>query len=242
MEAVRRFGAASGGAWHLAGKRGSSADQAVLRNFESLGWNCEFGLVQKFFGLEPLSLLAFGSLPPDRLLEALICEFDGLGDPQNTTIELIEHEWITVDRAHGYSNHTWRFEGQADAPELLHRECRRLQFLKGKLLRDMAAGRKILVYKKHPDWPDDAVPELFEVLRAHGGNVLLWVDLANDRHQPGDVQFLADGFYKGYVDRFSPAGAAGSDISYDSWLRVCATLSRMLGRTPEAGSAGGAGG
>ncbi len=232
VEAVRRYGAATGTAWHLEGRR-TSPEQLLLRNFESLGWNCEFGLVQKWFGLEPMSLLAFGSLPPDRLLEALITDFDGLGDPENTGIELIDQEYFTVDKAHGYRNHTWYFHGQADEAQLFRRECRRLQFLKGKLLRDLAGERKILVYKKHPDWPDDAVAELRAVLRTRGDNVLLWVDVENSRHKSGEVQFLSDGFFKGYVDRFSSVDAAGSDISYEAWLRVCTALTRMLGRSDE---------
>ena len=52
---------------------------ALMLDFESLGENCEFGLVQRRCGIEPLGLLRFSSTPLPPLLHALRERFAGMG-------------------------------------------------------------------------------------------------------------------------------------------------------------------
>lgn len=211
--------------------RKPSPEQKLLRNFESLGWNCEFGLVQKYFNVEPLSLLAFGSLTLDQLLTAMEHRFEGLGQPDTTSIELKGREFLIVDRKYGYVSHTFLHKGQTEPHQLLHRGCLRTRLLKGKLVRELLGAKKIFVHKQGPTWPDDAASRLYHAIRAYARNVLLWVDLADGQHQPGDVDRLADGFYKAYVDRFSPVESVDSNISYDVWFRICARMNDLLERS-----------
>lgn len=227
LEAARRSAAASASA-RPAQPRIASPEQALLRNFESLGWNCEFGLVQKHYHVEPLSLLAFGNLPPDNLVKALRSRLEGLGNPETTSIQVNEREFLILDRKYGYGSHTWTYEGQADPERLLQKGCIRIKLLKAKLLRDLSAAKKVFVYTKHPSWSDDTIIHLFSAIRQYGRSTLLWVDLAEGARRSGDVERLCDGLYKGYVDRFSPPDNAASNISYDAWRRVCAALDRML--------------
>ena len=59
----------------------------LMLRFESLGQNCEFGLVQRRCGSEPLGLLRFASTPLPHLLAAFEGGFEGLGGPD--AIEII---------------------------------------------------------------------------------------------------------------------------------------------------------
>jgi hypothetical protein len=44
------------------------AVRGFFPGFENLGGNCEFGLVQRHFGAEPLSLLRWTATPPEASL------------------------------------------------------------------------------------------------------------------------------------------------------------------------------
>jgi hypothetical protein len=62
------------------------SDRDLVLNFESIGDNCEFGLVQRMAGAEPLGLLRFSSTPLPLLVRALRARFDGLADPANVLV------------------------------------------------------------------------------------------------------------------------------------------------------------
>src|SRR5260221_3025006 len=66
-------------------------DQLMMQ-FESLGENCEFGLVQRRCGAEPLGLLRFASAPLPVLLAGLRARFEGLGDPGEIDIQISENQ------------------------------------------------------------------------------------------------------------------------------------------------------
>ena len=55
-----------------------AALQAVAWNTESLGRNCEYGVVQRRCEAEPVSLLRWSGMPVSKLIEALTHEFSGL--------------------------------------------------------------------------------------------------------------------------------------------------------------------
>jgi len=67
--------------------------------FQSLGDNCEFGLVQRRGGAEPLELLRFAGifLPIEIRLEKLAAalerKFDGLGEAETMTVYLAGEPW-----------------------------------------------------------------------------------------------------------------------------------------------------
>ena len=68
-------------------------DRDLVLQFESLGDNCEFGLVQRKAGAEPLGLLRFSSAPLPRLVRALRERFDGLTDPANVRLSSAKGEY-----------------------------------------------------------------------------------------------------------------------------------------------------
>jgi hypothetical protein len=54
-----------------AGAEGPLPPAQLMLRFEALGQNCEFGVVQRHYGAEPLGLLRFSSTPLHLLVAAL---------------------------------------------------------------------------------------------------------------------------------------------------------------------------
>ena len=85
-------------------------DQLVTR-FESLGDNCEFGLVQRKMGAEPLGLLRFSYIELPLLLRGLRRGFEGLGDPDTTEVAADPNgEFVVRELVYGMTYHTFQYD------------------------------------------------------------------------------------------------------------------------------------
>jgi capsular polysaccharide biosynthesis protein len=207
--------------------RSMPLDELMLE-FESLGDNCEFGLIQRTVGIEPLGLLRFAGffLTPEMRLEKLISSliegFEGLGAPE--TIELStageRREFVINETRYGLMYHTFKHEGDIDADKLRQSESRRLGFLRRKLFEDLASGEKIWVWKSNISPAQPQMLTLLRTLRDFGPNILLWVVEADTTHQPGTVECINEHLIKGYVERFAPYGRANEFIDVP-WYEVC---------------------
>jgi hypothetical protein len=206
---------------HLAEAPAEAADKIVL-GFESIGENCEFGLVQRRCGAEPLGLLRFASAPLPPLLAALHARFDGLGSPDSISVELSENgrEYMIRDAAFGFYWHAWVLAGEKTPAEIRDREARRVPFLVRKLTEDLASGEKIFVYHGMKPLTGAHAHALSRAIRLYGPSTLLWVELADAAHPPGTVEWVSEGLMKGYIDRFAPAADA-HDFATDSWVTLC---------------------
>src|SRR4051794_33399291 len=72
---------------------------------ESIGRNCEFGLVQRSFGLEPIGLLRWAASPLAALTQAFQGQFAGLGKDMDLEVDT-QTEWLATDRDTGLLFHT----------------------------------------------------------------------------------------------------------------------------------------
>jgi hypothetical protein len=192
----------------------------LMNRFESLGQNCEFGLVQRACGAEPLGLLRFASAPLDKLMPALRRRFAGMGQPGHVQAELTNGEYMVLDRVYGFYYHAWVKEGERTAAEIEAREARRVPFLVRKLVEDLQAGEKLFVYRGMAPMPEADARALAAALRAYGPATLLWVELADASHPPGDVHWVGEGLLKAHIDRFAP-GDNAHDFSVESWVMLC---------------------
>jgi hypothetical protein len=209
---------------------------ALLLQFEALGDNCEFGLVQRQGGAEPLGLLRFAGfhIPIDRrlgrLIEALDRGFEGLGRPGTVRVEAQgeagRREYMVCADSYDLVYHSFQREGEVDPLALRQQEERRLEFLRRKLIDDLADAEKLLVWKSNLPHDRADIARLLDRLRRFGPNALLWVETADEAHPPGSAEQLGEGFFKGYVDRFAPYGQA-TDISYPSWFAMCEAAHRL---------------
>ncbi len=124
------------------------AMRRLLLGFESLGQDCELGLVQRRFGAEPLGLFRWNFVEPELLCEALASGFDGFGAEANTEMALWkDDEYYLRDRRWGFAFHTWVTRHEVDGDEHFSKMSRRLTYLKDKFLADLASAEKVFVLK-----------------------------------------------------------------------------------------------
>jgi hypothetical protein len=202
--------------------------------FESLGDNCEFGLIQRHGGAEPLGLLRFAGIhvPIEirlgKLVSALERRFDGIGRPGTISVNLEgeagQREFLVRETLYDLMYHSAVLEGAIQPQDLLKRESKRLNFLRRKLVEDLESGSKIWVWKSQSTLTADQVEPLLQVLRSMGPNILLWVVEGDALHKGGSIEQIDRDFIKGRIERFAPYGNA-LDVLPASWFEMCeATL------------------
>lgn len=199
---------------------GATAQELMYR-FENLGNNCEFGLVQRRCGAEPLGLFRFASTSAESVVRALETGLSDLAEPGDIDIEieLSEHtrkQYVAHNRKYDIRFHTG-FSDDQGAPEKVHREIvRRTGFLARKLNGVLSAGNKILVFRSRGD--DDSVGmRLGAALARIGPNRLLWVAHARSRGDAGRVEPMAEGILKGEIE----ADSDWDNIALETWLTLC---------------------
>jgi hypothetical protein len=206
--------------------------------FQSLGKNCEFGLVQKHNGSNVPGLFKFAFTSLRSLVTAFRSDFRDLAAVDNLSIETEYSDAENVRGAfhvwsHGY---TMRFHAGynhiTDLEKLKKAESRRLEFLLSTFIEDLRAGEKIFVFKSVPEQAGFVteqvqIEELFVAMRAYGPVTLLWVTIAADGHPPGSVEEISDGLIRGYIDHLAPREGIlarfSCMISYsvEAWSSVC---------------------
>jgi hypothetical protein len=209
----------------------------LASQFESIGDNCEFGLVQRRCDAEPLGLLRFSGGFSNDIVRGIEQDFEGIGEPDEVEPRLEEagerREYMVHERRYGLTYHTFVYEDER-TPELMRQqEATRLRFLRRKFLDDLDEGAKIFVFKRHGAVPDAEILPLFMALNRKQTNTLLWVVPEQPGRPCGTVEILMDGLLKAYIDRFAPGGNA-HDFSFNGWMRVCvnAWLMHRLMRGP----------
>lgn len=198
--------------------------------FESLGERCDFGLVQRHFGTEPFGLLRLAFTPYRGLIAALETRFEGVGGPE-TEFTRRDGELVAEVKQLGLSFHTFTYENELKSPGTHERFYRRwLGHLRQKLIADLEAGEKILVYGNAVRLSDGEIDRLFAALRNYGPSALLCVRPADATHPDGTVETARVGLYIGYLNRFA-AFESGEQPSFESWRRICEATYRVSRQT-----------
>jgi predicted Zn-dependent protease len=201
----------------------------VFARFESLGGTgagCEFGIVQRRLGNDSIGLLRWSRNDTTQLIAALDCEFDGVGEPENTVLRprrlnVDAEEWVTSDKRFLMESHT--FVRTADAPEdkMFAQTCRRLRFLRGKMLQDLRAAEKMYVFKALQPLDDDTIRALHAALAKYGDNALLCVMRADKVHKRGTLRDLGRGVFAGYIGHFMKDDTGNPGFDIPGWKKVC---------------------
>ncbi len=203
-------------------------DQMITR-FESLGDNCEFGLVQRRLGAEPLGLLRFAFIELPLLLRGLRTGFEGLGDPSKTEVTIDpDQEFVVRESVYGMTYHTFQYATQMTLDTVRQQQATRLNFLKRKMMEDVAAGEKIFVLKRTPALRPEEVLPIYAALNEVGRTWLLWMVPADAAHPPGSLETLLPGLLRGHIDRFAPSENA-HELSMPVWTSVCEAAWRAVG-------------
>jgi hypothetical protein len=198
------------------------ARELVLK-FESLGENCEFGLVQRRFEAEPLGFLRWTAIPPGTLIRLLESGFEGIGDIGTLMLRRATWgEYYLKDKATGVIFHTYLNDCGPDESLFLKKQSARLIWLKNKLIEDLGSGGKVFIYKVHSECTDEGMSRIASLIRGYGDNGLLCVRCAPAGVTPGSIRSSSDdGMITGYLSRICPTPDNVWHICYDEWLSIC---------------------
>jgi hypothetical protein len=206
----------------------------LANRFESIGDNCEFGLVQRRCDTEPLGLLRFSGSFSHDIVRGIDLEFAGIGDPADITPRLEgdagKREFMIHEKKYGLVYHTFVYEGERTPEVMRQQEATRLKFLRRKFLEELDAGEKIFIFKSTMPVPEAEILPLFMALNRKTSNTLLWVVPEEPGHPSGTVEVQMNGLLKAYIDRFAP-GDNAHNFSFDAWIRLCVhafLLNRMM--------------
>jgi hypothetical protein len=195
------------------------ADGDLVLQFESIGDNCELGLVQRHAGAEPLGLLRFAGTPLRNLLRALNARFANVADPNHIRINPEHGEYMVKLTKYDFTYHAHVKVGEME-PDALHRQqTRTVRFLTEKLIRDLENPSKILVFRQNEPLSGSDLVDLRIALSAYGPGILLWVQPACPGHPPGSVEVADERMMVGYVRRLAEREAV-QNLDCESWMQV----------------------
>jgi hypothetical protein len=194
-------------------------DRDLVLAFESIGDNCEFGILQRKVGVEPLGLLRFAGAPLRDLIRALNIRFKGIADPDRIRIEPENGEYMVRLAACNFTRHTDVKIGEMTAEAVHEQQCRVIRFLANKLVEDLENPAKILIFRQNEPLAASDLIDLRLALSRYGPNTLLWVQEARAGHPPGSVDVVDERMMVGYIRRFADRDRV-PDLDRSSWLRM----------------------
>jgi hypothetical protein len=196
-------------------------DEEFYQNFESLGANCEFGLVQRHFGSEPLGLLRWPAIDVAGLLDSLKNQFTELNDIANCTlIPGPKGDWDI--QTPNFSLHLYTKMGSVDEGTLLKSAFRRIGFMRRGLIETLEEAEKIFVFKEWQFRMSDTEITLISdgIKRYNPANRFLAVRLSTPDTPPGSAVLVQPGLWSAYVE--SDARVSATDnVPINSWNRIC---------------------
>ena len=218
---------------------GVIAQRAALQEMASLGFNCEFGFVQRHVGAEPMSLFRWSSVPLDKLIEGLEKSFAGLNARGALDVQLSpEGEFVAEDKVYGFRHHTFVFAFQGGVLERVQRnEYIRVGVLRNTLLEELREQKKLFVYHDAGESNLADIRRLVRALQIHGNNTLLWVVGAPCAAQIGETQQIERGLIRGYVGGFQTSPITPNSPHLPSWIKVACRahqIWRRIGRRSAA--------
>lgn len=194
-------------------------DRELVLQFESLGDNCELGLVQRRLGAEPLGMFRFAGAPVGHLMRAMRARFEGMADPAHVRVQPENGEYMIRLTKYDFIYHADVKVGGAD-PEALHKQqTRTVRFLADKLVADLEAPTKTLVFRQNEPLAANDLVDLRMAVADYGPSVLLWVQEARPGHPPGTVVVADDTLMVGYVSRLATRENV-PDLDLPSWLTM----------------------
>jgi hypothetical protein len=217
----------------------------IASTFQSMGQNCEFGLIQRKCEAEPLGLLRWCNIGLPALIEFLRSEFSVLTDEEELTIR----PWTNGEYVGEYKNifsverpvdshlfyHTWvPIDKNLDVDALRRKESARLKMMVRFFREDLEEGEKVFVLLRN-----DAPLDEFEVLpvislmrRYNPKAALLWITVAgpDERHLVGQCEMVGNNLLKGYIDGFGAGEDLGNTVSLECWKDIMISALQALGR------------
>jgi hypothetical protein len=193
-------------------------DAELVQRFESLGDNCEFGLLQRYAGAEPHSLFRFNFTGLAELLAGLENRFADLAAPGNVKLTWTD-EWMVSETRYRFSYHTFNKDKSYSEARLEQEQTRWLRYMAEKFIEELETGERIYVRKGEGPEQLAAIRTLHMRLRQFAPVTLLWVAEADADHPVGTVEKLGNGLIRGWVSKFADYLQA-PDFEPMEWIRL----------------------
>jgi hypothetical protein len=204
----------------------------LAEHFESLGHNCEFGLVQRACGAEPQGLLRFVGIAIHRLLEGLDFGFEGVDDPALVRAYPgtgPDPEWLLRNDRYGMHAHSFLPVTSIDEATFVAQQIKRVRLQRRRLLEVLETGQNLFVFQRQEPMTEAHALPLLTLLRSYGPNALLFVTM--DAEKPsGSVDQLGPHLFRGNIDKLAPVHEAGS-FQKVPWVSICANAYRLWRET-----------
>lgn len=197
---------------------------ALLRHFESLGDNCEFGIVQRKLSVEIFNLLRFGNAQIANLIAALTDDFMALTDASAVAVDLNDgrrREFVVSVPAYKLRWHTFAYEDETDRESVLRANAVKLGYLRRKFYEGLRAARKIYVLKRQPPVSLSQAAAVLLELHRHGPATLLCVGPVPKGRRSGEVDLVQPFLMRGYIGQFAPEDDVET-VDPTDWLRLVA--------------------
>jgi hypothetical protein len=191
----------------------------LAQKFESWGRDCEFGIVQRKLGAEPLDLFRFSDPTPEVLVDLIKSDFARYGDNCYVTLEESRprREWRIIDPETATSRHTHIFEGDMAQAMIQKLAVFWARLLREKTAAEIATGEKIYVMKtSNDDLDEEAMIEVAKALRSKGPAWLMWVQPGTP---VGHCEIVVDGLLRARIDRLC-LRTRETEFSLVGWLKV----------------------
>lgn len=201
--------------------------------FESIGAQCEFGIVQRCFGSEPLGLFRFTASSIDSLTSLLDSSFAGFLTAEDLGLEIREQEYTIFSRrfADVFAHTHIKVEAQ-DAATVAARETKKAAYLKSRFQLDWQAAARIYVHYGSRD--EAAILRLHAALRRRSDCVLFWVVVAEHAADRGRVEVRGAGLLKGYLGHPGGFDEGSPRLDLPAWARICRSAEAIGRGLPEA--------
>ncbi len=177
-------------------------DVELVSRFESLGDNCEFGMMQRYVGAEPISLLRFNFTHIRSLLRGLESRFSDLAMPGQVTTTWTD-EWMIREESYKFYYHTHNRDPDYPVAKLISDQSKWLKYMANMLVESLSLGHRIFVRKGGSVEQEPEIHKLAELIGSYGPNTLLWVTQADELHPPGSVERINETLVRGWIKRFA---------------------------------------
>lgn len=190
----------------------------LLGEFESLGDNCEFGVIHRAAGAKGKGLFQWAGMPIANLIPALHNGFAGFDDPSNYKIAFHGQEYMVYMGRFAFRMHTGSYKTHQTEEKVVKEASGRIRFLVRKLIQDFEEGSKIFVFRQNEELDLPTMLELRNAVASYGSNTILWVKEEPERPE-GTITWLEDGLMTGSIGRLSVRTAVAA-TSFQGWHNV----------------------
>jgi hypothetical protein len=192
--------------------------------FESLGNNCEFGIVQRQAGYDPPGLFRnVGFLNVDAIISTISRNLEGMFDEGLYSFTLPEGwpDWRLDCMRYGFLFHTAIPASISRDSEEWQKKAKdtvaSFRFLKRLFQDELQTGEKTFVFRFIAPLEMAQIQRFVQAIRKHGPGWLLYV--TQDEAKPdGFVEMAEDGLLLGAIDRLSNENPP--QINSKAWVNI----------------------